>query len=755
MFENQSTGMVRRRASAWLRLAVALWAAVFAVGAFAADDDADKKKEDEVIDLPEVLVSVVATDGSAEAGYRVKEIKQAGFYGGMAQQDMPYSMTVMSEDLINNSSGMTNIDQIIRMIPGALEAGQRSSSGAFSLSMRGFGVATMIDGIRAGDGGDRAMMLEDIERIEVMPGFTGSFYGAGYAGGTANFTLKRPTKEYSQRVTFGNSGGALMYIHGDFGGPIPGTNGRLGYRVNTVVENGETSREFLGARQTGITAVFDWHVTDRVLVQFDVSRKNWQQKGRLGDFWVSNPTLLPDPPDPGQAYGQKWSRAKQPVFRYGANLTWNINDHIDLRGAWRRNSVTVHNMYGSGAFLPPTPGYEGTVYALRQDPAQYNMRGGNIYADFKFETFGLKHQFTTGMNFEASEPWSKDAYMEIGVAGTSTYENYYLPEPDWDSPEWLDSIFMGPISGDWHKTSHTTHTSAVIGDKIDIGKHFTALAGFNLTRRRIQNNPSGMWVNAGDYDEMKWSPDLSLLYKPIDWLTGYVTWTQALEGGQEVPAYSDQNEIRWVYRNAGEILKPTTSQQYEIGVKTTLRKSLLLTAAYFYINKANFYTERFETDYTLKLTQDGRDVHKGFELGVSGKVTDDLTLWGGLTFLDAKIIKTNNDVQRDQRKGNAPEVLAKLYGEYRLPIRVRNLYVTGGVYFTDERRYATEKTDTRMLPSYTVFDTGARYEKKFADFDAIFQFNLQNAGDKWYWNRPPYAGLGDPRTITFSMTVQF
>jgi hypothetical protein len=60
MFENQGAGMARRRASAGLRLAVALWAAVFAAGALAAlaaDDDADKKKEDEVIEMPEVLVS--------------------------------------------------------------------------------------------------------------------------------------------------------------------------------------------------------------------------------------------------------------------------------------------------------------------------------------------------------------------------------------------------------------------------------------------------------------------------------------------------------------------------------------------------------------------------------------------------------------------------------------------------------------------------------------------------------------------------
>jgi outer membrane receptor protein involved in Fe transport len=145
---------------------------------------------------------------------------------------------------MKNQGVGNNTQQIIRMIPGAYDGFTRSNYGIVDFSLRGFGTQQLLDGIRL-SGDNRGINFDDVERIEVMPGFTGFFYGAGYAGGAVNYVLKRPTREPYNNVTVGNAGGAQYYTHGDFGGPVPGTDGRFGYRINLIYLDGESSRDYV------------------------------------------------------------------------------------------------------------------------------------------------------------------------------------------------------------------------------------------------------------------------------------------------------------------------------------------------------------------------------------------------------------------------------------------------------------------------------------------------------------------------------
>jgi iron complex outermembrane receptor protein len=199
-----------------------------------------------------------------------------------------------------------------------------------------------------------------------------------------------------------------------------------------------------------------------------------------------------------------------------------------------------------------------------------------------------------------------------------------------------------------------------------------------------------------------------------------------------------------------EYLKPTISEQYEAGVKYDLN-GILLTGSVYRIDKANFFDE-FHDDNTRTRSQDGRQIHKGVEFEAMGKLTPRLTLWGGATWLDATVVKTNNPAQRGHTPANLPQFLAKMYAEYELPWLPR-LYLTGAVYHTGKQSY--QDTTTDKLKAFTVGDVGTRYETRIGNVDTVFRLNVANVTNEKYWRRVNWAGMGDPRTITFSVSTRF
>ena len=155
-------------------------------------------------------------EGSAEAGYKVDNVTTTGPWGQMPLQDTPYSISVMPQELIDNTI-TRNPDQIFKMNPLTQVGSPQDINNISSQYVRGFGIQNYsIDGIRIGGYGI-GVFTEDLERVEVFSGLSGFLYGAGDVGGTVNYVLKRPTSYYLNDVTIGDYGGGQAFIHGDLG----------------------------------------------------------------------------------------------------------------------------------------------------------------------------------------------------------------------------------------------------------------------------------------------------------------------------------------------------------------------------------------------------------------------------------------------------------------------------------------------------------------------------------------------------------
>ena len=118
--------------------------------------------------------------------------------------------------------------------------------------------------------------------------------------------------------------------------------------------------------------------------------------------------------------------------------------------------------------------------------------------------------------------------------------------------------------------------------------------------------------------------------------------------------------------------------------------------------------------------------------------------------MDLSVEEANDPDLEGKDPTNAASKLAKIYVEYDIP-SLAGLTLTGGANYTG-KRYG-DSTNTDILPSYTLFDIGARYKTKIDKYPTTFNVNISNLTDEDYWATSSI--LGDPRNIAFSMKMEF
>jgi iron complex outermembrane receptor protein len=266
-------------------------------------------------------------------------------------------------------------------------------------------------------------------------------------------------------------------------------------------------------------------------------------------------------------------------------------------------------------------------------------------------------------------------------------------------------------------------------------------AAFDISPERVVASEQAM---------AKTMPAATVMWKATDDLRLYANYMTSFEASPNSVAPLIDGYGRTVV-NAGEVQAPLENSQVEIGAKYSLGNTLF-TAALFQIDKALELFVPLEDPTQSRLVQDGRQVHKGLELTVSGRPTANLTLIGGATFLDPEI--EEND-ETPAVVGSAPQNVAerqiKLYGEYDLPA-VQGLTFTAGVYHTGSQELTVP--NSFELDSFTTADLGVRYATQvWNDRKLVLRLNVNNVTDEQYWLNSTY--LGYPRTFAFGAQLQF
>ncbi len=695
--------------------------------------------------VPVTEVTVTAQkpkEGSAEAGYKVDTVKNVGPWGEKAILDTPYSMTVIPEELLKNTIS-NSTDQIFKMSPMIQLLMPYDFNGLTRVMMRGFLIQNqMIDGVQANYAGE-GLFVENIQRIEVLNGLSGFMYGVGNVGGTLNYVTKQPTSVPLHDFTVGDYGGSQMFAHADVGGPLD-KDGKFAYRLNFMTQSGDTPLKDQSLNRYMLSGAFDWHVLDNLKVSVDAMDGHYQVEGKVAQWGLANTTMhLPSAPDPGHLWASPDTFNQNDTTRIGSHLTYDINDMFTFRAGYGRQRDDRQYVIAGNTITSQTAYTLGTSSAGEIDVI---TTGGYAYIDTKFSLFGVSNKLTAGFNgytylTELGRTASGASSVTLGsnilnqsLSNPSSADNVTLPNFN------FDSMTMA-------KSSVTTSKNSVIGDDIKFNDQWEALLGINYSEYMSTGYSLLTGATSSEYDKTKATPTYSLLYKPLPYITTYASYIESLTQGVTVT-----NSGSTIYTNNVEIFQPYVSKQYEVGAKAQLGKALL-TAALFDIEKANTYVQN-NGNGTYTEFQNGKEVHKGIEVTLSGKVTSDLTLLGGITQMTCNVEKATNPLAIDKIPQGVADQLAKLYAEYNLPW-VRGLTATGGVYYTGKSYVNVQ--NTQVVPSYATEDVGLRYRTTLNGYDTIFRAILSNITDKHYWMSDATVGTvnGAPRTLMFSATMRF
>ncbi len=653
-------------------------------------------------------------------------VSQVGPFTNLPLQDTPYSINIMTSDLIESVQAST-VDQLWRLNPFVENPVPQTRTGSGVGYIRGFYTNNQRE-----DGLYSAFPLVDIEdkeSVQVLSGESGFLYGVNPPGGLVNYALKRPTLTRYNSVTFGTYGNGSVFAHGDFSGPIDQA-GQFGYRLNLLGQDGSTAINYQNISRYLLSGALDWHVASNALLRFDTSYSHYRVDGSPAVWQLGYDGPVPAAPDASTLYGQKYDFDSYRTNKSGLLGTWDLNNYFTLRGGADHMSYERQDFYTNNAITTATT-YNSIVLPFA--PRNITTYSGQAFLDAKWSSGPIKNLFTFGYDGDIyRERRHEDQSAVITLAKGLPYpEETYLGQPAYNVGLKVSNTI-----------SRMINRNLILADTVNLGQHWTVMAGAAYAGL-IQNNFAvATGAQTARYNKSEWTPSASIVFKPIAKVSTYFTYIQGLRQGGTAPDTS---------ANPGVVLPPIETSQYELGAKAALGKAQL-TFALFNISEGFEYIDPADNLYK----QAGRENHKGLELGLTGPVYRGLRIYGGITLLDPRVKSNASNPQlNDSRPPSVAKQLYKLYSEYDIP-QLRGLGVTGGVFYTG--RSPADQPNRYYVPAFTTGDVGLRYRWSIKERPLTLRANVTNVTNKSYWMASVFGSnlyTGDPRSVAVSLQTRF
>ncbi len=659
-------------------------------------------------------------------------VDQQATLGNLGKQEIrntPWSVQVVPAALMKQQQ-LKSISDIYRYLPSVQGDGARPQT----RGMQGSVVQnTLIDGLNVVSTTDYA--AEQFDHIEVLNGLGGSLYGPANPAGLFNFVAKRPTDMAQHSLTFGAGTGPSHQVSGDFSGPLD-ENDRLRYRANFLDDEGNGYVSGSKKRRQLASLALDITLTDKTVLETNFSYYHFYDKGLPGKFALGSGLSFPSAPNPKTVnLGQAYAGDDNHTLTAGLHLKHDFDGNWQgeagiLRQIADRESTAVTNTFTDNGGHYKTTTSSATASRFTINSYMANLNG-------EVDTGWLHHQISAGIR---GFVWKNYNPRDGGT--------FTLGSASLDNPE----AFSEPDYPDFTRRYHSasaTQQALLLSDTLTFSPQWSLLlAGSENVLTSANYAQTGS--RTSDSSNNGFSGSASLMYKPVDPLTLYVSWADSLQQGDTAPAGSS---------NAGAILSPYRSRQVEMGSKLAV-DNVLLTAALFQIDRPFAYTTT-RGDYAT----DGNQRNRGLELMANGDVTARLHVYGGMTWLDPRLRDTASASTRDTQIVGLSRYTASLFAAYDLPL-LSGADMHGGLHYVGRR--STDNANDSWFGSYATFDIGSSYKTRLFNTDTTFRLDMTNLTNRHYWtNIVPgglngYSGagyasaqLGEPRRVQVSVQLNF
>ena len=160
-------------------------------------------RHDLVLSLESLNITVNVTAGGVENAYRVDTVKIGGPLGAAPILDVPYSVNVLSRQLIDDTQSR-NFKETAKYLP-LVSFQEMQGPEVLRPESRGMQGSNMQNDRKDGMGiaVTTPSAMEEYEQVEVITGLGGPLYGPANPSGIFNFVTKRPTNEPLTRIRTG------------------------------------------------------------------------------------------------------------------------------------------------------------------------------------------------------------------------------------------------------------------------------------------------------------------------------------------------------------------------------------------------------------------------------------------------------------------------------------------------------------------------------------------------------------------------
>jgi iron complex outermembrane receptor protein len=689
-------------------------------------------------------VSEVVVTSRAVQAYQPPAVVQVGPLGDQTIAKSPRSITVVPGDLILNLQSKT-VNDTLRYLP-SVEVRDQQGFEVSRPQSRGFQGTivqnTTMDGLNVI--GTTAIPAENLAAVEVLNGMSGALSGPQTPAGVFNYILKRPTDTPMTQFTESFDSNSIFTEHLDTGGRT--SDGKFGYRVNLVRGDGESYTSDSAEHRTLVSLAGDYHPDDKTVLELNYYYYDTDITGLPGSIVYDGAStsktgtgnnFLPPAIDPTRlGYGQSGA---------GADLTTNLGSFKfkrQLSDNWSFEfgglyEDAVRNLFGITNTLTDNKG-DYTVTKNFTSVPHFTIGSNEAYLNGHVDLGGFLNDITVGTNGFINGQYNyRNSIAESIGSGTLAKPTLLAGRPE-------------PATGGQYEAGELTNQSIILGDTVHFNDQWAIQGVLNASFFNSKSWTNKDAVTSSNSENGALSPTVSLIYTPTKKLTAYFTYANSVEQGEAAAATN---------ANANQFLAPYHDTQYEAGVKYAFSDRLLVTIDGFRMTRPLADTNPLTNVFAVVGTQQ----NTGAEVFVQGGVTHDLSLFGGATYIDAKLIGTGVATTNNKFVVGVPQFKGDLAADYH-PDIFRGAALTAAIHAESDR--AATDTNNSFAPAYTTFDLGARYTVPLFSRPTTLRFQVINLTDVRYYSSiadgnivgSPGANTaysGAPRTFQASLEVNF
>lgn len=597
-------------------------------------------------------------------------------------QDTPKTITVVGKEQIQDS-GITALKDLMRTQPGVTLGVGEGGDGALGdrFSVRGFEVRgdMFTDGIR--DTGQLNRELFATEQVEITKGANSTVAGRGTTGGTVNIVSKKPQAEDFTRATA--TAGDENRVTLDANRDVKGL-GR--FRANAMLQQGDVpGRNHVEDKRRGLALAAEVPVGEKTTLVADYYHLRTDGTPDRGIPWDYN-TNQPAAVNRSNFYGftnRDFQKTKADVLTLGADVQLDPdtsvshrtrygetgNDYIGSRLQGITNNASVQatcnpfTATGSACGQPIT-----AASVVRSDirSADFNNKTlvNNTQFNKELHLGNTEHRIAAGLEFGNEEvtnqPYSYTDGADNNVApGTSTFLNVLNPN---------NGVAVPLPTGRNVKNKVEIDTQALyLMDSVKLNDKWEISGGLRHDTIEIDRRVNVAAPNAADAKKKtsKVNGSAGVVYKLTDNGRVYasVGTSSNVPGELTDTGGSGTGAVLFGALNAASAgFKPEENLTTELGTKWDVAGGKLgVSAAIFQTQKEN----KIELTGAGAPSQTGELEVNGVELGLSGNVTDKLSLAGGLTVMEGEVKKSVIASNVGRKLANTPEQTLSLQAKYQ------------------------------------------------------------------------------------------